>query len=86
MCRCDYGICKEDCSCRCHVYGSNERAAKFERRVIELEDELKLINRAWVEALHQNDIVDMIDAEGENMKAILPMVQEALKRLRSKPA
>lgn len=79
MCRCDYGICKDNCDCRCHSESSSDKISR-------LEAELKLINRAWVEALHNNDIVDMADAEGENMKAILPMVQAELKKLRSKPA
>lgn len=78
MCRCEHGNCPPNCTCRCHTESSSGKIAR-------LEAELKLINQAWVEALHNNDIVDMVDADCENMKAILPMVQAELQRLRSKP-
>lgn len=79
MCKCDYGICKDGCTCRCHSEISGEKIAR-------LEAEIKLINQAWIDALHNNDIVDMVDAEGENKKTLLLFVDEELKRLRSKPA
>jgi hypothetical protein len=80
MCRCDYGnSCKDNCGCRCHSESSSTKIAR-------LEAEIKLINQAWIDALHNNDIVDMKDAGGENMKTICLFVDEELKRLRSKPA
>lgn len=79
MCHCEHGNCPPNCTCRCHTESSSGKIAR-------LEAELKLINRAWVEALHNNDIVDMVDAEGENKKTILLFVDEELERLRKKPS
>jgi hypothetical protein len=86
MCRCDYGVCKDGCSCRCHVEGSSEMIAKLRAELLEVKAEKGMINEAWCNALHNNDIVDMVDAEGENKKTILLFVDEELERMRSKPA
>lgn len=82
MCRCDYRPCKEGCDCRCHIERTSE-LSKLSKAYVALLDEKSLINQAWINALHNNDIVDMKDADGENMKAICLFVDEELKRLRS---
>ncbi len=78
MCRCDYGVCPENCGCRCHHESSGDQIARLRK---ELKTVVADVNQAWINALHKNDVVDMVDAEGENRKAILAMVAEELTKL-----
>jgi len=78
MCRCDYGVCKVDCDCRCHSESTGDKIARLQK---ELKTTVDLVNQAWITALHNNSIVDMVDADGENRKAILAMVDEEMTKL-----
>ncbi len=42
--------------------------------------EKERINKAWLSALHNNDIVDVKDADGSNGEFLLRVVEEELKK------
>lgn len=78
MCRCEYGICKKDCKCRCHIESYGDTIVRLRQ---ELKTVIADVNHAWINALHKNAIVDMEDADGENRKEILAMVAEELAKI-----
>lgn len=47
-----------------------------------MRDVAHQMSEAWVSALHDNDVVDMKDAEGANKKSLIQMVQDELARKR----
>jgi len=53
--------------------GALEAISKNSKEVIEKRD------KAWVDALHENGIVDMVDAEGSNKTFILDEVKKRYK-------